>query len=341
MKGLVKYARGVGNMELRDIPEPSPGPREVKIRVKAAGICGTDIHIYYDEYPNVPPLVVGHELSGTVVETGAGAKRFSVGDRVTSETFASTCGVCRFCREGNRNLCPERKSIGSHLDGAFAEYVVIAEDHVRALPEHVDFPEGALCEPLACCVHGVLELTDITPGDVVLVSGPGPIGLICAQLVKAAGATLVVSGTGADRHRLDLARKFGADVTVGVTGEDLGTVIAGLTSGCGADVVIECAGNEASARSCVEVARKQAQYLQMGLFGKSITWEQDTLVFKELTVLGSFSHRKSAWDRAMTLLAERKVDLRPLVSHQLSIDRWREGFEIFEHKQGLKVVLVP
>src|SRR5215212_9206597 len=154
MQAVMKTARGEGNVALRELSQPRPGPGQVLLAVRAAGICGTDLHIYHDEYPTQPPVVLGHELAGEVVATGDGVTRISVGDRVTTETYFHLCGSCRFCRGGQPNLCPERRSIGSGIDGGFAPYVVVPERNIHRLPDTLTFQEAALSEPLACVVHG-------------------------------------------------------------------------------------------------------------------------------------------------------------------------------------------
>src|SRR5215218_4680727 len=158
MQAVMKVAPGVGNVELREIDEPVPPPGHVVIEVRAAGICGTDLHIYHDEFRTRPPVVIGHEVAGTIAALGSGVECVAIGERVTTETYFSTCGECRFCRAGQPNLCPARMSIGSAVDGAFADWLVVPARNVRPLPDGVDFVGGALTEPLACVVHGALEL---------------------------------------------------------------------------------------------------------------------------------------------------------------------------------------
>src|SRR5579884_3674902 len=158
MKAVVKTAPGDGNIEVREIDEPATPAGHVKIAVRAAGICGTDLHIYHDEFRSWPPVVLGHEVSGRIVELGEGVAGLRAGDRVTTETYVQTCGRCRFCRDGRINLCPERRSIGSGMNGGFASYVVVPARNVRLLPDGVSDLAGALTEPLACVVHGALEL---------------------------------------------------------------------------------------------------------------------------------------------------------------------------------------
>jgi L-iditol 2-dehydrogenase len=234
MKGLVKYAKGPGNMEIRDVAEPTAGPGQVKIEIKAAGICGSDLHIFHDDIAGIPinpPVITGHEFTGVIVEVGEGVTQWKVGERITSETAFSFCGDCMHCRTGRYNLCNYRRTLGYWYNGAFTKYTVVPEERIHKLPDHVDFVAGALAEPLACVTHAVLELTSIMTGDVVLITGPGSIGMLALQVAKAQGATVVVSGTNIDRERLAKAKQLGADYTVDVTEQDLAALINDLTGG--------------------------------------------------------------------------------------------------------------
>jgi L-iditol 2-dehydrogenase len=341
MKGVMKVAAGVGNIEVREIEEPSPPPGHVKIAVKAAGICGTDIHIFYDEYKSWPPVVLGHEVVGQVAEVGSGVERVKEGDRVTTETYFHTCGKCRFCRAGKINLCPERRSIGSAVNGGFTSYVIVPERNIHHLPDHVSFMQGVLTEPLACAVHGALELPKVTPGDLAVVAGPGAIGLLTFQAVRAAGATVMVLGTDADEGRLKMAAELGADYTFNVQRDDYKAAVMDLTNGLGADIVFECSGAGPAAQMLLEVVRRAGQYAQIGLFGKPVAWDLDQICFKELSVTGSNASIPSAWDRAINLIASGQVKTEPLVSGVYPITGWRDAFDAFEKRTGLKTVLQP
>ncbi|HZS88384.1 MAG TPA: zinc-binding dehydrogenase [Chloroflexota bacterium] len=340
MKAVVKTAPGDGNIEVREIDEPATPAGHVKIAVRAAGICGTDLHIYHDEYRSWPPVVLGHEVAGEVAEVGDGVEGIAPGERVTTETYFSTCGVCRFCRTGRVNLCPRRRSIGSAVNGGFTSYLVVPARNVHRLPADVGFVAGALTEPLACVVHGALEQPKLTPGDVAVVAGPGTIGLLTMQAVKAAGAGVIVLGTDADGHRLQLARELGADHVFNVQRDDYRAAIAELT-GDGADIVYECSGAGPAAASLLELVRRGGQYAQIGLFGKPISWDLEQVCYKELTVTGSNASVPSAWKRALALLADGRVRTEPLVTSVRPLTEWREAFEAFERRDGLKTVLQP
>ncbi|GAC1473524.1 MAG: zinc-binding dehydrogenase [Chloroflexota bacterium] len=341
MKALVKFAPGDGNIEIQDIPEPSAAPGQVKIKVEATGICGTDLHIWHNEFRSWPPVVLGHEIAGEVADVGEGVQRVKPGDRVTTETYFTMCEHCQFCRSGRHNLCPERRSIGSGVNGGFTNFVVVPERNVHVLPESVSLLGGALTEPLACVVRGVLELPRLRAGDIAVIAGPGAIGLLALQVVVATGASAVVLGTDADQHRLRLALDLGAFIALNVDHDPVQNTINEVSDGQGADIVYECSGAGRAALTLLELVRRGGQYAQIGLFGKPVAWNLDAVCLKELSVTGSNATVPSSWDRALSLLASGAVRTEPLISGDYPITEWREAFDIFERRAGLKTVLRP
>ncbi len=342
MQAVMKVARGVGHVTVRHIPEPEPGPGEALIRVKAAGICGTDLHIYHDEFKAVPPVVLGHEVAGEVAAVGAGVDGARVGERVTTETYYATCGHCRYCRAGQANLCLARRSIGSAVNGGFTSYVVVPAANLHVLPENVDFEGGALTEPLACVVHGVLNARTVSAGDIAVIAGPGAIGLLALQVVKASGATVVLLGTDMDEARLKLGQTLGADFVLNVQQEDPADLLAEITpEGLGADVVYECSGAGPAAQQLLSLVRRRGRYVQVGLFGNPVAWDLDQLCYKELVATGSNASVPSAWDRALALMAAGIVDTKKLITHRFPVTAWAEAFACFERKDGVKTLLTP
>jgi L-iditol 2-dehydrogenase len=342
MKAIMKVAPGVGNVEVREIDEPQPGPGQVKLRVRAAGLCGTDLHIYKDEFRSWPPVVLGHEVAGEIVELGEGVQGLATGMRVTSETYFSTCGTCRACRAGHANLCLERRSIGSAVNGGFTSYLIVPARNIHQLPDNVDFRAGALTEPLACVVHATLTTPTVTPGDVAVIAGPGAIGLLTLQVVKAAGATAIVLGTDADDHRLALAAQLGADAVVNVQRRDAAAVVRDLTvEGLGADVVYECSGAGPAAQQLLTLVRRHGRYVQIGLFGKPVAWDLDQLVYKELTATGTNASTPPSWLRALDLMGAGKVRTDLLITHEFPVTAWDKGFATFEDRSGVKTLFVP
>ena len=342
MLAVRKLARGIGNIEVQEVPEPQAGPDQVVIQVDSAGICGTDLHIYLDEFETLPPVTMGHELAGHIAEIGKDVTGWKRGDRVTTETYFSTCGQCSNCRRGRRNLCTQRCSIGSKRNGGFASYVVTPATNLHRIPDELDLESAALTEPLACTVHGVVETATVRAGDNVVITGPGTIGLLALQLAKVAGASVLVIGTSQDTQRLLLAKELGADATIDVQQtSDVPEAVIDFCGGEGADLVIECSGAAPAAKTLTDVARRGARFCQMGLYGKSIPFDQDAVCYKELVVTGTNASVTTAWIRALKLLAEGKVAAHRLISHRFPIAEWHRALEVMKNKQGVKVLLKP
>lgn len=329
MRGLTKTASGPGHMELTERPETRPPPGHVVLRVLGAGICGTDLHIEAGEYPTVVPVTVGHEVCGEVAEVGEGVDAGWAGARVVSETYYSTCGHCAFCLAGRTNLCHERRSIGTHVDGAFAPRLVVPAANVHRIPDWLDARVAAMAEPLACVCHSLLEQSELRVGDDVLVTGPGTVGLLAAQVARAAGGTVHVRGMPADEARLDAARLLGFDTSTTDDGPRE------------ADVAVDCSGHEAGMAFGLESARRSGRYVAIGLAGKPVTVPLDLVCFHELTVTSGFASTPSSWRQAIDLLERRAVDLAPLLSAVVPLDDWQEAFAATRAGRGIKFVLDP
>lgn len=343
MKAVVKYAAGEGNIELRDVPEPTPADNEVKIKVEAAGICGSDLHIYKWNIgiPTKVPFIIGHEFSGVITEVGKKVTRFKGGERVTAENSRTVCGFCRHCRSGSYNLCRQRRATGYAYDGAFTSYCVIPEERIHLLPDNVDFVTAALSDPSACAYHAIQELTGVDAGDVVLITGCGAMGLFSVQYVKANGGVAVIAGLSKDKKRLEIAKSLGADFAVDIEQQNLGEIIRGLTAGEGADIVLECAGFEAAAKNCIDLLRREGKYTQIGIFGQPITFDLDKVLYGEIKLIGSFSQKYSAWKEAIKLYSQGKITAKPLVTHILPLEQWEEGFRKSFSGDAIKVVFKP
>lgn len=342
MKAVVKIQAGYDNVEVQNIQEPSPGPRQVKIKVAYTGICGSDIHTFKGEYNSDNlPVVLGHEFSGEVVEVGEGVKHLKVGDRVTSETTYEVCEHCRYCLEKDYNLCSNRKGIGTQVNGSMAEYVISREESCHVLPDNVSYKAASLMEPLSCCTHALMEKTYISADDTVLIVGPGPIGLLAAQVALAEGATVILSGITNDRHRLKFAKEeLGVDYIVDAQAEDLSKIILEITDGYGVDQVIECSGSSIAANQALKLTAKKGTFVQVGLFPTSeVAIDMESVIQREIEVVGSRSQKPSSWDKSLKLLERGKVDAEKLITHEYSLDEWRQGFEKVMDGSAIKVVL--
>lgn len=342
MKALVKQAKGPGEMALLDVEEPFAGPGQVKIEIAHAGICGTDVHIAQgDFFHYFPPVVLGHEFSGRVVETGRGVEGIPPGARVTAEPTKSTCRACPHCISGRYNRCGARDIAGVVSHGAFTDYVVTQAASVHLLPDGVSLKAAALSEPLAVCVHGMCEQCRVREGDVVLIMGPGTIGLACAQVALAHGARVLMAGTAKDARRLALARSFGVERTVTVEEESVLDAVREATNGWGADLAVEAAGAPGALGACVEAVRKGGEILQAGLPGAPVPVDVDRLAFKEVRLVGTFGQKRSAWLLAIDLLEAGRIDAEAMISDMLPLDEWEAGFEMMRRGSGLKALLSP
>jgi len=330
-----------GRLRVEEIAVPSAGPGEVLLRMEACGICGTDRHIVRGEYPSALPVTLGHEFAGVIVASdstspaalastpnaspvgdgaagGGGAP--SVGTRVAVDPNIA-CGVCRECRRGDPCLCPRRVALGVDLDGGLAEYVRVPLRQVYALPPGVPAAWGALCEPLACCLHG-LDLAAIRPGMSVVVVGGGVIGQLMVQLARLAGATTVILSTRqATRRRL--AEGLGATATVDPQACDPVDAVAGaagLVPG-GADVVLECAGTTETFEQALALARRGGTVLIFGVApqGARAGISPFDIFARELRIVGAYLNPHTH-GRAVELVASGRLALAPLVTHQLSLD---------------------
>jgi L-iditol 2-dehydrogenase len=341
MRAVVKTALSEESLELRDWPEPSPATNEVKLKVAAAGICGTDIHIIKGNWPCRPPVVLGHEFCGTVAEAGASVRNLQPGDRVVASNPARTCGVCHHCRAGNDFMCPERVSAGYHIDGAFADYICIDAARCHPLPDNVTFRQAALGEPLAVAVHAAIERTTVHSGDLVLVSGPGCVGLLTMQIAKLEGARVIIAGLNKDHRRLACARELGADVLVNVDRESLLDVVMEHTSGRGADTVYECSGSADSLATCWEAVRKEGTLVPLGIYPGPIETDFNKITMKELRVIGSYGYVWTSWRRCVQLLAEGRVRAEELISHEYPLEKYEEAFRATQDGTAIKVILTP
>jgi L-iditol 2-dehydrogenase len=330
LRGLTKVEPGAGSLELTERPEPTAQNGQVVLDVVGAGICGTDLHIADGEYETVTPVTIGHEVSGVVAQVGEGVDRSWLGTRVASETYFSTCGECGFCRAGRPNLCRERRSIGTHVDGAFAPRLLVPLTNLHRLPDWLEGSAASLCEPLACVSHSLLEPEPaVEAGQDVLVTGPGPVGLLAAQVARAAGGNVHVRGTPRDARRLAAAQGLGFDTS---TTEDPAVE---------ADVVVECSGVEAGMASALAAARRGGRYVQIGLAGKPVTLPFDLVCFHELRVSSGFASTPSSWRKALELVTERRLELEPLVTEVVPLADWKRAFAATRAAEGIKFVLDP
>jgi len=344
MLALVKTQKGEGFLELRDVPEPTISGDEVLIEIKAAGICGTDIHVKHDTFPYWPPVILGHEFAGQIVRVGANVAGWQVGDRVVGEPHTLHCGKCYLCRRGHIQNCPEKRSPGWGIDGAFTKYLKYPTTLLHRIPDSMTFEQAALVEPAANTVTDIIERGAIDVGDFVVVSGPGPIGLLAAQVAKAAGAgRVMIIGAPADEElRLGTARKLGIDHVVNFAEKSPLDLCLELTEGRGADLVIECSGAPPAISQAIQMVRKWGKICAIGLTGKRpVQLDWDAAMTKVITLYFNMSTAYASWDKTIGLIADGKINVDLLITHTLPLTEWERAFEAVESMEALKAVLVP
>jgi L-iditol 2-dehydrogenase len=329
LRGLTKLASGPGNVGLSERDDPAPEAGEALLDVVGAGVCGTDLHILDDEFRSLPPVTMGHEVSAVVSAVGAGVDAEWLGARVVCETYYSTCGECEWCRDGRANLCPERRSIGSAVDGGFAPRVVVPVRNLHRIPDWLDEHAAVLIEPLACACHCLCHLPAVVAGDDVLVTGPGPVGLLAAQVGRALGGQVLVVGLPQDEVRLAVARELGFETAAAPPAEER------------FHTVVECSGSAGGAAVCLTSARRGARYVQVGVMGRAVTVPFDAIFEKELVVTSGFASTARSWHRALALVEERRVALEPLVSEVVPLDAWERVFDDLRAGRGVKYVFDP
>ncbi len=341
MRALAKTRPGPG-AELVERPALTPGPGEVLLRVDAASICGTDLHLFtWDDWAAenlVPPRVLGHEVAGTVIGLGSGVTRVREGDLVGVEShlFDWTCAQCR---RGDMHLCRNLRVIGVHTDGGFAEQVVIPE--ANAIESNgLDPAVVALQEPMGNAVHAAF--VEPIEGRSVLVTGCGPIGLCAVGIARAAGAALVIA-TDTEPYRLELARTMGAGLVLDASLPDTEECILAATGGDGVEVVLEMSGAASALDQALRVVTRGGRISLLGIFGEPVPIELSELVImKGLRVHGIFGRRiYDTWERTQSLLRSGSLDVGPIITHRLSLADWEQAFDLIAARNAGKVVLVP
>jgi len=344
MEALVKYANVPGAVEIRDVPEPQVGPDQALLKVRAVGICGSDLEMYHHQvgFEVEPPVTLGHEFSGTVIEVGSNVKDFKPGDRVVSETAAYVCGVCVQCRTGNYNECPNRRGFGAKYNGADAALVAVRQGILHHVPDNVDLAEAALTEPLCVAYNALVVKSRIRPADLVVITGPGAIGLMCTQIARLSGASnIVLAGLPRDAGRLKIGKALGATHTVDLSTDDLPALVAELSGGVGADLVVDAAGPTATVKLAMHIVKRNGQITKIAWGPRPLDLSLDLLLAKAITFQGVFSHTWDTWERVLRLQSTGQVSFTEMISHRVPLKDWKVAFEALEKGEAVKAVIFP
>lgn len=330
---------------MRDVPEPEPGPEDVLIRVKACGICGSDVHGYDGSTGRrIPPLIMGHEAAGVVTRIGTEVHSFRIGDRVTFDSTVS-CGRCRFCSTGDVNLCDNRQVLGVSCgdyrrNGAFAEYVSVPQHIVYRLPDSFDYEKAALIEAVSIAVHAA-KITGIQPGSSAVVIGAGMIGLLAVQAFRVFGCNQVIA-VDLEESKLKLARQLGADECFLATNPELLAKLRASTGGHGPDIAVEVVGAQKSILAAINGVRRGGTVTLIGNLAPVVEIPLQTVVTRQLRLLGSCASA-GEYSECIELMENGSIKVDPLISALAPLSEGADWFNrLYEREPGLmKVILRP
>lgn len=328
-----------GVIEFREIPKPEPKAGEVLIRIMRIGVCGSDIHVYHGEHPFTSyPVTQGHEVSGEVVELGEGVNDLKIGQKVTIQPQV-VCGECYPCRHGKYNLCEELKVMGFQTTGTASEFFAVDRVKVTPLPDSMSFDEGAMIEPLAVGVHAINKFGDIK-GMKVAVLGAGPIGILVAQTAKGMGAESVLI-TDVSDTRLAKAKECGIDYCVNTLNTDFGDAMVDAFGKDKADVIYDCAGNDITMGQAIKYARKGSTIILVAVFAKMANIDLAVLNDHELDLNTTMMYRNEDYIKAIELVEEGKVVLKPLMSAHFAFKDYLDAYKyIDENRETTMKVLI-
>lgn len=332
---------GDGRLETEQVPGPNEGgplgPKEVLLRVKAVGVCRTDIHILDGRFPDVqPPRVLGHEIGGIVEDVGTQVKRVQPGCRVTCDSVVG-CGRCHFCLAGSRQFCASGYELGFNHDGGCQEWLSVPEENLHVVTDSVSMEEAAI---LDMEVYAALRKPGIRPSDTVLIEGPGPAGLVACQVARILGAHRVLL-SGDSEFRLEAGKSLGVDRTIDIRKENLTKIVQEETQGRGIDLVMDCAGTAESFRQALEAVTPGGRVVLYGIYPDPLPHVSILpMILKDLVVYGSLSDRKY-WDEVIALVEHGRLNLKRLITHRFPIEEAAEAYDYVRgQKDGaLKVVL--
>jgi len=325
---LRKISNDEGDVRLVECEVEPLQADHVQIAVLATGVCGTDLHIVDGEYPVVPPVTMGHEVVGEVIAVGEAVDPGWLGSLIACETFHTLCAECRWCRDGRPNLCPNRGSIGTHHHGGFARLMNLPVRNLHRVPSGLSVAAATLMEPLACVCQALLDPALISATDQVLVTGPGAMGLLAAQVAQLQGAQVTLVGRPSDADRLAIASDIGIATSVTPPAQDY-------------DVTIDASGSAAAIDACLQAARRGGRHIQLGIVGRPATINLDAVLFKELTMTSGFASTPQSWRRAELLAGAPTMHLEPLVSAVFTLEHWQVAFDSVRRGVGVKIVIDP
>ena len=339
MLAVVKEHGGAG-FAVKDVPYPKLREDDVIIKVRSVGICGTDGPILAGTRKVPWPLIPGHEFAGDVVETGSRVKNLKVGDRVTP-CIVIGCGNCEMCIEGQEVLCDNLVETGIHVDGAFAEYVRVPAKVCRRMRDTTTYDMGASVDPIASAYRTV-KASSVSPKDICVVYGPGPIGLYAVQLLRLRGAKQIICiGTDADRKRLELAKELGAKAVINASLEDPVECVREITGGRMADYVQDCVGVPKVPVLALNMLKKGGTYAVTGLYHSLPEVDLGQVVRREIQIYGTICYTRQEFEECLDFVEDGRVKAEPLITHHFPLAEMEQAFQVMQSKQCMKIIMHP
>ena len=335
---VVNFSSSPHSVELRNIPIPDFHDEDVLLEVANVGVCGSDLHQWTGDHSwqvNYP-VVLGHEFAGRIFKCGKSVRGWKDGDRVVSETAAIIDLNNPLSRRGLYNLDPTRKGFGYGVDGAMTRYVKVPSRILHSVPDSIPFEQACLTEPCCVAFNATIRNARIEPGDRIVVLGPGTIGILCAAMARLAGAQVALVGLDRDKGRLEVARAYGCDIVIGDASE-----WANTRDGLGADGVIDAAGVSVTLKTAIDLVRPAGWISKVGWGRDPLNFSLDTLVQKNVTLQGSFSHNWPIWERVLALMSSGQLDVKPIIGGVWPIAKWHDAFEAMHRGDVVKSVLKP
>lgn len=334
---------GVGQIEVKDVPIPVPGDREVLIKIKASALCRSDLHLYHgesvfeDSEVDGSTITPGHEPCGIVEKVGANVKAFKVGDRVAAY-LALGCGSCSYCLEGDTMLCQQFRCLGFDLDGAHADYLVVPEYNCLPLPDEMSFLAGAVSTDVGGTLYTACRRLGVDGSKTVAIFGIGPMG--CGGILMAKGFGARVIAVDVDSRRLELAKSLGADIILNPKECDSVTEIKRLTNGLGADIAIDCSGSPMAQNNALDCTRPKGKAGFIGECKSCTINPSDQFIRKLIDLSGCWYFNRSDWDEITSFIINKNIDIEKITSHTFSIGEAAEAFKLFDSRSTQKVVFM-
>jgi len=353
LKAVVKKGYGPGEVFYEDISVPEVGDCDILIKVKAAGICGSDLGLVYGTVEGKTvdyPIVIGHEFAGEICKTGKNVTAWKVGDRVVSDNTGYVCGSCHACSTGDYLNCAGRKGMGNDMDGGMAEYALIPGQVLKTfpcclwrIPDNVSFAHASILDPLCNAYKSIVQEAAFKPGENIVVFGAGALGLFCVQVASIMGANrIIVAGMSEDKAvRFGIAKKLGATHCIVADEQDVAAETKKIAGENGVSVVMDCAGAPVVLKQSIDLLRNGGKIVKIGYSKNPVDFSLDWLALKGLTLIGHMGYDSASWRSCIALLEAGRVDMDAIISHHMPLSEWQKGFEMVKNRQATKVVLLP